>query len=158
MAGWHHWLNGREFEWTPGVGDGQGGLECCIHGVAKSRTRLSDWTETFHKSMIVRFLLGKQVIEIWGNINNIVILCLCDLFYSLPVRNIILHLHGASSPSLWHKTGENYWSSSSSILGNSLFHVVFVLWSINMVLYTNCFFDVKKSHTFLHIVELRVNF
>ena len=26
MAGWHHWLNGREFEWTPGVGDGQGGL------------------------------------------------------------------------------------------------------------------------------------
>ena len=29
MAGWHHWLNGREFEWTPGVGDGQGGLVCC---------------------------------------------------------------------------------------------------------------------------------
>ena len=29
MAGWHHWLNGRESEWTPGVGDGQGGLACC---------------------------------------------------------------------------------------------------------------------------------
>ena len=29
MAGWHHQLNGHEFEWTPGVGDGQGGLECC---------------------------------------------------------------------------------------------------------------------------------
>ena len=28
-AGWHHRLNGREFEVTPGVGDGQGGLECC---------------------------------------------------------------------------------------------------------------------------------
>ena len=28
MVGWHHWLNGREFEWTPGVGDGQGGLAC----------------------------------------------------------------------------------------------------------------------------------
>ena len=28
MAGWHHWLNGHEFEWTPGAGDGQGGLEC----------------------------------------------------------------------------------------------------------------------------------
>ena len=26
MAGWHHWLDGRESEWTPGVGDGQGGL------------------------------------------------------------------------------------------------------------------------------------
>ena len=29
MAGWHHWLDGREPEWTPGVGDGQGGLACC---------------------------------------------------------------------------------------------------------------------------------
>ena len=29
MAGWHHQLNGHEFEWTPGVGDGQGGLACC---------------------------------------------------------------------------------------------------------------------------------
>ena len=26
MAGWHRWLDGRESEWTPGVGDGQGGL------------------------------------------------------------------------------------------------------------------------------------
>ena len=29
MAGWHHRLDGRESEWTPGVGDGQGGLSCC---------------------------------------------------------------------------------------------------------------------------------
>ena len=29
MAGWHHWLDGRESEWTPGVGDRQGGLACC---------------------------------------------------------------------------------------------------------------------------------
>jgi len=29
MAGWHHWLGGCESEWTPGVGDGQGGLVCC---------------------------------------------------------------------------------------------------------------------------------
>ena len=28
MAGWHHQLNGHEFEQTPGVGDGQGGLAC----------------------------------------------------------------------------------------------------------------------------------
>ena len=27
--GWHHWINGHEFELTPGVGDGQGGLACC---------------------------------------------------------------------------------------------------------------------------------
>ena len=29
MAGWHHWLDGCESGWTPGVGDGQGGLVCC---------------------------------------------------------------------------------------------------------------------------------
>ena len=29
MAGWHHQLDGHEFEWTLGVGDGQGGLACC---------------------------------------------------------------------------------------------------------------------------------
>ena len=40
-AGWHHWLNGREFEWTPGVGDGQGGLACCNSWGCKE----SDMTE-----------------------------------------------------------------------------------------------------------------
>ena len=45
MAGWHHWLDGREFEYTPGVGDRQGGWRAGIHGVAKSQTRLSDCTE-----------------------------------------------------------------------------------------------------------------
>ena len=29
VAGWHHWLDGHESEWTPEVGDGQGGLACC---------------------------------------------------------------------------------------------------------------------------------
>ena len=29
MAGWHHWLDRRESQWTPGAGDGQGGLACC---------------------------------------------------------------------------------------------------------------------------------
>ena len=45
MAGWHHQLDGHEFEWTPGVGEGQGGLACCDSWVAKTQTWLSDWTE-----------------------------------------------------------------------------------------------------------------
>ena len=45
MAGWHHWLDGCKSEWTPGVGDGQGGLVCCDSWGQKSQTRLSDWTE-----------------------------------------------------------------------------------------------------------------
>ena len=46
MAGWHHGLNGREFGWTPGDGGGQVmESQAATHGVAKSRTKLSDWTE-----------------------------------------------------------------------------------------------------------------
>ena len=56
MAGWHHWLDGHEFGWTPGVVDGQGGLVCCDSWVTKGRTRLSDWTElnwiTFLKMLL----------------------------------------------------------------------------------------------------------
>ena len=29
MVGWHHRLDGHEFEQTPGIGDAQGGLVCC---------------------------------------------------------------------------------------------------------------------------------
>ena len=42
MVGWHHRLDGHEFEQALGVGDGQGSLACCSHGVPKSQTRLSD--------------------------------------------------------------------------------------------------------------------
>ena len=45
MAEWHHQLDGHEFEWTPGAGDGQEAWCSAIHGVVKSRTWLSDWTE-----------------------------------------------------------------------------------------------------------------
>ena len=46
MAGWHHWLDGRESGWTPGVGDVDREAWCAaIHGVAKSQTWLSVWTE-----------------------------------------------------------------------------------------------------------------
>ena len=46
MMGWHHRLNGHEFEQAPGDGEGQGGLACFSPWVAKSWTRLSDWTIT----------------------------------------------------------------------------------------------------------------
>ena len=37
MFGWHHWLNGHEFEQALGVGEEQGSLLCCSHGVARVR-------------------------------------------------------------------------------------------------------------------------
>ena len=46
MAGWHHQLDGREFEWTPGA-DGQGGLVCCDSWGRKESdmTEQLNWTE-----------------------------------------------------------------------------------------------------------------
>ena len=42
MAGWHHRLDGCEFEWAPRVGDGQGPWHAAVHRVTKSQTCLSD--------------------------------------------------------------------------------------------------------------------
>ena len=42
MVGWHHRLHGHGFGWTPGVGDGQGGLACC----GSWRCKMSHTTET----------------------------------------------------------------------------------------------------------------
>ena len=47
MAGWHHQLDGHEFGWTSGVGNGEGGLACCNSWITKSWTRLKDWTELY---------------------------------------------------------------------------------------------------------------
>ena len=54
MAGWHHRLDGHESEWTPGVGDGQGGLVCCnswSHKESDTTERLN-WTELNHSSIL----------------------------------------------------------------------------------------------------------
>ena len=47
MAGWHYWLDGHEFEWTLGDGDGQGGLVCCNSWGSKEldMTERLNWTE-----------------------------------------------------------------------------------------------------------------
>ena len=47
MAGWHHRLNGHESEWTPRVGDEQGGLACCNSWGCKESdtTERLNWTD-----------------------------------------------------------------------------------------------------------------
>ena len=45
MVGWHHWINGHEFEETPGDGEGQGSLVCCSpwgHKESNKTERLSN--------------------------------------------------------------------------------------------------------------------
>ena len=53
MAGWHNRLDGREFEWTPGVGDGQGGLACFAswgHRVGHDWVTELNWRSSSHFS------------------------------------------------------------------------------------------------------------
>ena len=47
MAGWHHRLDGHESEWTPGAGDGQGGVACCnsCGRTESDMTESRNWTE-----------------------------------------------------------------------------------------------------------------
>ena len=57
MAGWHHWLDGHESEWTPGIGVGQGGLACCDSRGRKE----SDTTE----QLIWSDLIWKELGTYW---------------------------------------------------------------------------------------------
>jgi len=60
MAGWHHWLDGRESEWTPGVGDGQGGLACCDSWGRNWATELNWYMYSFFLVFIlfIYFIVG----------------------------------------------------------------------------------------------------
>ena len=64
MVGWHHRLDGREFEWTPGVGDGHGGLVCCSSWGRKE----SDTTERLNWTVLLTLLVrsfDEQRFLIW---------------------------------------------------------------------------------------------
>ena len=77
LTGWHHRLDGHESEWTPGAGDGQGGLVCCNSWGRKE----SDTTE-------------------WLNWNWKIGLPMFSNFYMLFAVNISEHLYGEYSA--WH--------------------------------------------------------
>ena len=70
MAGWHHQLDGHAFEWTLGVGDGQGGLACCISWGRKESdtTERLNWTE-------LKLVPGSRI-----NVLNLITLCLFFLY------------------------------------------------------------------------------
>ena len=62
MAGWHHGLDGREFEWTPGVGDGRGGLAWCNSWGRQE----SDTTEQLNWTELKMCILGTALTNIQG--------------------------------------------------------------------------------------------
>ena len=91
MAAWHHRLDGRKSEWTPWVGDGQGGLACCNSWVHKESdtTAPLNWTYSwkihleflFHVLILLIFSrefcvsLFQIFVEMWFYVLPILILC-----------------------------------------------------------------------------------
>ena len=65
MVGWHHWLNGHEFEQALRVGDGQGSLVCCSPWSHKKwdMTEHLNWTEPF---LLLLFFFFWQHHEAYG--------------------------------------------------------------------------------------------
>ena len=56
MVGWHHWLNGHEFEQA--LEDGEGSKACCavVHGVSKIQTWPSDWITAVTRLIITKLI------------------------------------------------------------------------------------------------------
>ena len=91
MAGWHHRLDGREFEWTPGVDDGQGGLIC------SDTTERLNWTDliisrsgTFLKKKIVckssLCIFATDLLSCLENIFCRIHFCLLTLWFDFPYK------------------------------------------------------------------------
>ena len=93
MTGWHHWLDGRESQWTLGLGAGQGGLACCHSWGRKesNTTEWLDWTE-----------LNKHLVHTTEIVPSLRISALGKFPFLLPIRvwapgsNLISH-----SDELW---------------------------------------------------------
>ena len=60
MVGWHHRLNGHEFEQTLGVGDGQEAWRAAVHGVAKRWTQLNNFHFHFNPEYSLEGLMLKH--------------------------------------------------------------------------------------------------
>ena len=100
MAEWHHRLDGHEFEWTLGVGDGQGGLACCDSWGCKESdmTERLNWTDSLcsFKSRLhqgIAFLFAcilSRFIHVWPfGLQPASLLCPWDS----PGKNTIVDCH-----------------------------------------------------------------
>ena len=83
MAGWHHRPDGHEFEWTPGVGDGRGGLACCDSRGRKQSdtTERLNWTDEINlHSTCVTHLISYRTQRKWLTLESV---------YFIPLNTLV---------------------------------------------------------------------
>ena len=129
MAGWHHWLDGRESEWIPGVADGQGGLACCDSQGRKESdtTEQLNWTELnwYHPCITARMYTW------WKQRPSVLVIAICMRGRR---ANLIIKFSFTFFSSMWLRL---YWKalphppdfglSSSSCLATPIFLFI-LLW------------------------------
>ena len=67
LAGWHHWLDGRESDWTLGVGDGRGGLACC-DSWGRKESDTSEWLKWTELNWNIYFISISGHVKIYRGI------------------------------------------------------------------------------------------
>ena len=83
MAGWHHWLDGCDSEWTPGVSDVQGGLVCCDSWGRKEldTTEWLNWTEKNEVDIYILTWRGNHNTLL--SVKRLQTLCICLIYISI---------------------------------------------------------------------------
>ena len=97
MVGWHHWLNGQEFGWTLGVGNGQGGLACCGSWGRKEldMTEWLNWTDTcicahMHVCACVCGVFSSSIDIFYGCTSQMTIAQLPSMMSIWPMGNLLI--------------------------------------------------------------------
>ena len=155
MTGWHHRLDGCECEWTPGVGDGQGGLACCDSWGRKESdtTERLNWTDG---SSLFRFLRTLHTVPQWlPQFTFPPTVCKGSLFPTSSPFVICVLFDGQHSDrdemitlwfwfalrwwlSMWSIFSCAYWPSACSLWKNVQVFCLFSWWSCLVFLMMSC--------------------
>ena len=103
MAGWHHWLDGRESGWTPGVGDGQGGLACC-DSLGRKESDMTEWLNWTELNTVKGFgVVNKAEVDFFLELS-------CFFFDPVDVGSLM------SGSSAFSKSSLNIWKFTVHVL------------------------------------------